>query len=291
MSIHRSRDSKTEPVRPELSDGTPAEHAPHASPADDKPDVAHDPETGTVPIHELQEHEFTLELEPDEGIMGWTDEHTARWSRQQPVPAWATTARALLEETGIHEIGLAAADAVPVESPTRKTELVSCSISELRALRDALDSAQSAAQARALEVTRLTSLLADAQSDLKERDRQLAQHTAQQLGLMRGQAFRIAELEAALREHDVTVRSNTPQRVARKRVAKHDDLTVIRGIGPRFAQRLPTLDAGTYASIAAWTAADVIRVAEALSIGVKRIRSEGWIRQARKLQQKQLKAR
>ncbi|MEY4575775.1 MAG: hypothetical protein RL701_478 [Pseudomonadota bacterium] len=301
--------------------------------------------------YELADHEFTIDVEleaefgdSEEGTQGWSDEHTARWSTTpKPLPAWATTARALLEEPPPLPAARAAAasrvDPDAVDNPTRRASLVTCSIVELRSLRDELAHAQREARERrvALDLSELA--VRDARAELLARDRQLALYTAEQIGRLRGQAFRNAELETELQaarralgdlqaalsllaqaqpshaaqvelapepelpravdpvEQPAAVSGTAPAVVVspaappaaaapsnigtRKR--RHDDLQEIRGIGPRFAERLEASGVTTYSTIAAWDAADIVRVAEVLGVSAKRIRSEAWVRQARRL--------
>jgi predicted flap endonuclease-1-like 5' DNA nuclease len=62
-----------------------------------------------------------------------------------------------------------------------------------------------------------------------------------------------------------------------------DDLRQIRGIGPAFAKSLNALGVRSYAQIAAWTDADISKIAEALRIRPDRIRRDDWINRAKKL--------
>ena len=123
---------------------------------------------------------------------------------------------------------------------------------------------------------------------LDERTRQLAaaglgslEDVARLFGKIRGQAFRVAELELELRrlqgivsEHQKS-RSSTP--------SSGDDLRRIRGIGPRFAQQLEQLGYASFDAIASWTEVDIARVAKRLRITPERISREAWVDQARGL--------
>ncbi len=64
---------------------------------------------------------------------------------------------------------------------------------------------------------------------------------------------------------------------------RHDDLTLIKGIGPYIETTLHDLGITTFSQIASWTAVDVAEVGEALVIFRGRIEREGWIQQARAL--------
>ena len=59
----------------------------------------------------------------------------------------------------------------------------------------------------------------------------------------------------------------------------HDDLTRIRGIGPRIAERLNLLGVARFEQIAAWTAIDVRRLSVILGLG-RTISAQKWIEQA-----------
>lgn len=59
----------------------------------------------------------------------------------------------------------------------------------------------------------------------------------------------------------------------------HDDLTQIRGIGPRIAERLNLLGVARFEQIAAWTAIDVRRLSVILGLG-RTISAQKWIEQA-----------
>lgn len=62
-----------------------------------------------------------------------------------------------------------------------------------------------------------------------------------------------------------------------------DDLTRIKGIGPKYARLLREAGTTTFAQIAAWTGEDVARAADALGIPASRITKAGWIEAAAKL--------
>ncbi|MBI4954727.1 MAG: hypothetical protein HY908_22085, partial [Myxococcales bacterium] len=63
--------------------------------------------------------------------------------------------------------------------------------------------------------------------------------------------------------------------------APPDDLRRIKGIGPKFAERLGALGVASYADIAAWQEGDVQSFADALGIKAARIRREQWVERAR----------
>lgn len=75
-----------------------------------------------------------------------------------------------------------------------------------------------------------------------------------------------AQLEAA-------AQSETKDREA-------DDLTRIKGLGPRLAETLHTLGVTRFAQIATWSEADIDRIDPQLGRFSGRIRRDGWIEQA-----------
>ncbi len=80
---------------------------------------------------------------------------------------------------------------------------------------------------------------------------------------------RLADLEE--QRHPVLPRSD------------HDDLRLIRGIGPVFERLLHKIGVTRFAQIARWNDADIERMAKALDTNVKRIVREGWVESAREL--------
>jgi predicted flap endonuclease-1-like 5' DNA nuclease len=70
----------------------------------------------------------------------------------------------------------------------------------------------------------------------------------------------------------------------------HDDLTQIRGIGPRLAERLNLLGVARFEQIAAWTAIDVRRLSVILGLG-RTIAAQNWTGQAERLFRETLETR
>ena len=64
---------------------------------------------------------------------------------------------------------------------------------------------------------------------------------------------------------------------------RHDDLTLIKGIGPYIENTLHDLGITAFAQIAAWTSEEAAEVGEALVIFQGRIERERWVEQARRL--------
>lgn len=70
--------------------------------------------------------------------------------------------------------------------------------------------------------------------------------------------------------------------VAREAGPGGEDLTAIRGLGPKAAEKLQALGVTRYAQIAAWDEADVARLDEALAARGRIVRDD-WVGQARRL--------
>lgn len=62
-----------------------------------------------------------------------------------------------------------------------------------------------------------------------------------------------------------------------------DDLTRIKGIGPKYARLLAEMGITSFAQVAAWTEEDLDHVAEQLGIPAARIKKAGWVENAAKL--------
>lgn len=232
----------------------------------------------TEVIYEVQEHDFILD--PDDTIelpLGPgrpPSPALAAAKAPPPLPPWAAASRALLHDVSRGSSG-----------HDGSALFETSALRELREARE--DLVRFARQMYAREVY------------LQEVERALA--AAQ--GRIRGQAFRMAELEAELREgverkraEDATVPvrldgeaapsrpSRSPgRRQARKPALVRDDLQRIRGIGPRMAERLNALGIATFESVASWKAKDLERVAKDLGVSRERIERAGWVKQARAL--------
>lgn len=62
-----------------------------------------------------------------------------------------------------------------------------------------------------------------------------------------------------------------------------DDLTRIKGVGPKLAAQLGELGVSTFAQIAAWSEADIDRIDAQLGRFQGRIRRDSWVEQAKLL--------
>ena len=62
-----------------------------------------------------------------------------------------------------------------------------------------------------------------------------------------------------------------------------DDLTRLKGVGPKLATQLNTLGVTSFAQIASWSEADIDRIDDQLGRFKGRIRRDNWIEQAKLL--------
>jgi predicted flap endonuclease-1-like 5' DNA nuclease len=220
------------------------------------------PELGLDEVHELQDHEFTLELELDETVEIRSGPPAAPAPLpmrtpvplKMPLPRWAAASRALLDSwQELLEVNAQ----TTVEIPPR-------------------GSAPTAAESDAAEISARQQLARLAiQTHAREvYCQEIERALVAAAGRVRGQAFRIAELEYELQHAGTALVSRTEQR---------DDLQRIRGIGPRFAARLAELGVTSFEIVASWSAADVTSMAEQLGIRRERITRDSWMKQARSL--------
>jgi predicted flap endonuclease-1-like 5' DNA nuclease len=117
-----------------------------------------------------------------------------------------------------------------------------------------------------------------------------AEDLVQLLGRARGHAYRVAELEAEVQQLKASAAPGVPAepsapevQVSEQKALDSGKLRRVRGIGRRYAKQLEALGITNAKQIAAWTNADVSRVAGQLKIQPSRIKREGWIEQARAL--------
>lgn len=120
------------------------------------------------------------------------------------------------------------------------------------------------------ERERLLARIAQRDQKIRDLEAQLARAGAAQAELADARQ-RIAALESELA--DALAWAPTPS----------DDLTRIRGIGPKFAGALRELGVTTFAQMAAWGPEDVSRIADQLKIPANRIVKAGWVESAKAL--------
>jgi predicted flap endonuclease-1-like 5' DNA nuclease len=103
---------------------------------------------------------------------------------------------------------------------------------------------------------------------------------------------RLAELEAAEAPHRTASEGARPRRAApnagRRKAAggspaSAQDLRRIPGVGPAFARALVAQGITTFEQVAAWTDADIERIAPLIKVKPARIQKEDWVGAARAL--------
>ena len=221
--------------------------------------------------YELQEHEFTLDPEPDAPVP-----LRARMRGTPPPPPRATTRATDTDAEPSAQRGRNASgvfELVPAPASEAAREVVTTLKAEVARLQ---------AQMRARDA-----YLKELERALDERTRQLSaaglgslEDVARLFGKIRGQAFRVAELELELRRLQAIVHEQQKSGVG---APASDDLRRIRGIGPGFAKQLDGLGYTSFEVIANWSEADIARVAKRLRITPARISREAWVDQARGL--------
>jgi predicted flap endonuclease-1-like 5' DNA nuclease len=232
---------------------------------------------------ELEDHEFTLDADDDLEITQPTLIVRKRSHAQPPPPPPPRAAGA--------GTGAGASQRVPTRT------------GEFRTTRHATDSGvfqllqatDRAATTVEPEVARLRAQMRARDAYLGELERALEDHArqlaaagldgfedlARLLGRVRGQAFRIAELESDVRNLTGRLAERAAQPGAVSVTPR--ELRRVRGIGPRFAEQLATQGVTTVEQIARWTEDDASRFAAVLHIAPARIAREAWIEQARAL--------
>ncbi|HXS16490.1 MAG TPA: hypothetical protein VN764_04860 [Polyangiaceae bacterium] len=78
-----------------------------------------------------------------------------------------------------------------------------------------------------------------------------------------------------------------PSAAPRAAATAPDDLTRLRGVGPAIARGLVRLGVTKFSQIASWTDADIERIAPQLRTRPHRIRKDGWVKWAQRLQEGQ----
>lgn len=95
-------------------------------------------------------------------------------------------------------------------------------------------------------------------------------------GIMAG----IGEVVAVAAQDEVELAA---ARVSESTPATDDDLTRIKGLGPKIAALLQSLGVSSFAQIAAWDDAEIDRIDAQLGAFAGRIRRDDWVEQARLL--------
>lgn len=244
--------------------------------------------------HELEEHEFILDLDDlAESDAKRPAQHVRPVPPPPPPPRRAelrrtppaappAALRSSRSPSGVFPIAdveqaLAAAQASQVNGVTAADAEISRLKAQLRA-RDAY-------------VVEIERALDEWTGHLAAAGIQTSDDLVNLVGRARGHAFRVAELEAQLKELSAE-KAELAAAAAASAVAAvqsgegqpdNSPLRRVRGIGRRYAKQLEALGIVNVKQIAAWTNADINRVAAQLRIQPSRIKREGWIEQARAL--------
>jgi predicted flap endonuclease-1-like 5' DNA nuclease len=116
---------------------------------------------------------------------------------------------------------------------------------------------------------------------------QLEQKTQPLVAALATRQAELARRQADLdeREEQLRTREAALARAPALAFEQADDLTRIRGIGPAFARALRSLGVSRFGQIAAWTDADIDRIAPGLKLTPARIRRQEWVKLAAELDQ------
>jgi predicted flap endonuclease-1-like 5' DNA nuclease len=249
--------------------------------------------------HELRDDEFTLDAEevsPQEP----TVIRQRLPGRPPPPPPPRRPKPALGAEFPVRShMPPAAAPLAPSAGPARASgRRISgvYTVDERTGLHTSVLPARTLAEAT-FEITRLRAQMRARDAYLAELERVVADYRqqltaagldnfddlARLAGRVRGQAFRIAELESELRRAQASQPSPVSEvaSVAGTPGARLERLRRVRGIGRRYAEQLLTLGIDSVEQIARWTEQDCARVAGQLRVSATRVKL--WIEQARAL--------
>ena len=93
----------------------------------------------------------------------------------------------------------------------------------------------------------------------------------------------VAVAAAAAEEERMATPAPSPAPAAATAAASGDDLSRIKGIGPKLVAKLHELGVASYSEIAGWTDEDIDRIDAQLGRFSGRIRRDNWVEQARML--------
>lgn len=160
---------------------------------------------------------------------------------------------------------------------------------EVPRLRDRITELETALSSSELEAARMGQLEAEAAA-LRAQTRRLDAALVE-----RGERFNELERELAEARNKLTEREAQVRRLEAEAAeaaeslawgsapTAGDDLTRIKGIGPKYRDALARAGVVTFAQIAAWTEADVVEFAQKVKVQPARIVRDGWVDAARTL--------
>jgi predicted flap endonuclease-1-like 5' DNA nuclease len=243
--------------------------------------------------HELRDDEFTLDAEELDAPEPTVIRQRLR-GRPPPPPPPRRPKPALTAEVPVTSNLPSAVLDVHARSGRRISGVYT--VDERTGLHTAVLPSRTLAEATG-EITRLSAQMRARDAYLAELERVVADYRQQLTaaglsnldelarlsGRVRGQAFRIAELESELRRVHTSA-SQSEQRASTAGAAgitRPELLRRVRGIGRRYAEQLAALGVDSVDQIARWTEQDGVHIAGQLRISPTRVTP--WIEQARAL--------
>jgi predicted flap endonuclease-1-like 5' DNA nuclease len=209
-------------------------------------------------------------------------------SRDEALAELRTTEAELVRVRREHAESLAAADRVAglqaelSAAQARVADLERTSEGPLQAELDRLRSTLAAERERSARIQRRSATAAEAMgpSSYAEFDRRLRRRIEDAVESATGPLLdRVEHLREVVEEKERRIASLTASRMP----DDHDDLTLIRGIGPKIAAILHDLGVTTFHQIATFSDEDVTRIGSRLPVYGGRITDDAWIEQARTL--------
>jgi predicted flap endonuclease-1-like 5' DNA nuclease len=150
-----------------------------------------------------------------------------------------------------------------------------------------------------IELTRLKS---EHQTALSEHDQRAIvheqkelSHIGDELGVLSRELADLRKQNAAFRQENTQLQEAQSELAKRLRAAEEqasatpggadsrvDDLTELKGVGPKVALALRAAGITSFAQIASWTDSDIAEIAPKIKTAVNRIRNNEWVAQAQR---------
>lgn len=147
--------------------------------------------------------------------------------------------------------------------------------------------------------TEIAQLKRDHQAELAQRDKKAVEHENRRLSStvhdvedLRRQIEDLKKTNTTFRQKNTELReangdlekklSEARAHAERAHPAAQDDLTQLKGVGPKVAQALRAAGITTFEQIAAWTNEDIDSIAPRIKTAATRIRNADWVGQAQK---------
>lgn len=122
---------------------------------------------------------------------------------------------------------------------------------------------------------------------MKTLERQVTAGQADGLKEATSRVHLLEEQLKTLRQNNIALRqraeelAHTAPTLSGQESQDQDDLTVLKGIGPKFASALRRAGVTSIAQIAQWNESDIERIAPKLKLSAARIHSYGWVQNAK----------